>query len=168
MMKNEFQVTKELYMSWGKENMRKGSRVKFKILWSFTAVLLVVFIVILNMSGDGRAYLYVYAVMMTIYCIYRAFFRDLVLTASQYRRNMKILDGENWIRTIEFKEDEIVSTDGNVTVRTPYSEIAGMRDDGNKIWLDTKKKMVIRLYKDKFVGGDFEKFKKFISVKIGE
>ena len=55
-----------------------------------------------------------------------------------------------------------------MTVRTPYSEIVGMREDGNKIWLDTKKKMVIRLYKDKFVGGDFEKFRKFISVKMGE
>ena len=167
-MKNEFQVTKDLYMSWGRENMRKGSRLKFRILWCITAILLICFIVLLKMAGDGRMYLYAYGVAMTVYCFYRAFFRDLVLTGSQYRRNVKIFGSENWVRTIEFKEEEIVCKDGSVTVRTPYSEIAGMRDDGNKIWLDTKKKMVIRLYKDKFIGGDFEKFKKFISVKIGE
>lgn len=167
-MKNEFQVTKELYMSWGKENMWKGSRLRLKILWIFTSILLVAFIVLINLSKDGRMYMYLYSVSMIIYCIYRAFFRDLVMTASQFRKNITIFGGEDWIRTIEFGEDEIISKDGSVTVRTPYSEITGMRDDGNRIWLDTKKKMVIRLYKDKFIDGDFEKFKKFISVKIGE
>ena len=167
-MRNEFPVTKDLYMSWGKENMWKGSRLRFKILWIVTAILLLAFIVLLHIAGDGRLYLYAYGVSMMLYCIYRAFFRDIVLNSSQYKRSVKAFGDDSWIRIIEFGEDEIISKDGNVTVRTPYSEIVGMREDGNKIWLDTKKKMVIRLYKDKFVGGDFEKFRKFISVKMGE
>jgi len=166
-VKNEFTVTKELYMSWNRENMWKGIRLKFKILWTVTALLLIVFIIFLHSIGDGRLYLYVYGVSMALYCIYRGYFRESVLTAMQYRRNINVFGSENWVRTIEFGEDDIISRDGNVTVRTPYSEIVGMRDKGNNIWLDTKKKMVIRLYKDKFIGGDFEQFKKFISAKIG-
>ena len=169
MIKNEFQVTKELYMSWGKENMRKGSSVGFRIFWCVMTAVSICLIALMCIWGGVRKYMYVYAAALTFYCAYRAFFRDMVLTRSQYRRNAKIFGGENWVRTIEFGEDEIISTDGSVmTVRTPYSEIVGIRDESNKIWIDTKKKMVIRLYKDKFVGGDFEKFRKFISVKIGE
>ncbi|MBQ3692861.1 MAG: hypothetical protein II931_06040 [Clostridia bacterium] len=168
-MKNEFQVTKALYMSWGKENRSKGSRLKFRIFWCVMTAVFICLIALMCIMGGVRKYMYVYAAALMFYCAYRAFFRDIVFTASQYRKNEKIFGGENWVRTIEFGEDEIISTDGSVmTVRTPYSEIVGMRDDGNKIWLDTKKKMVIRLYKDKFVGGDFEKFRKFISVKMGE
>lgn len=169
MIKNEFQVTRELYMSWGKENMRKGSRVGFRIFWCVMTAVLICLIVLMCILGGVRKYMYVYAVALMLYCAYRAFFRDKALTDSQYRRNKKIFGGENWVRTIEFGEDEIISTDAAVmTVRTPYSEIVGIRDEGNKIWIDTKKNMAIRLYKDKFIGGDFENFKKFISVKIGE
>lgn len=167
-MKNEFTVTKELYMSWNRENMWKGIRLKFKILWTVTALLLIAFIIFLNAIGDGRLYLYAYGVFMSLYCVYRGYFRDSALAAIQYKRNVNVHGSENWVRTVEFGEEDIISRDGNVTVKTPYSEIAGMRDNGNKIWLDTKKNMVIRLYKDKFIDGDFEKFKKFISAKIGK
>ena len=155
-------------MSWNRENMWKGVRLKFKILWTVTAFLLIAFIIFLRAIGDGRLYLYAYGVLMSLYCIYRGYFRDSALAAIQYKRNVNVHGSETWVRTIEFGEEDIIIRDGNVTVKTPYSEIAGMRDTGSKIWLDTKKNMVIRLYKDKFVDGDFEKFKKFISVKIGK
>lgn len=166
-MKNEFVITKKLYMEWCRENMWKGNRLKMKIVWIFTALLTVLFNVLVYISGDGRMYLYAYGVFVFLFCIYRAFFRDQVLSLAQFKRITSYLDSDEWVRTVEFGEDDIISTDGNVTVRTPYSEISGIRDEGNNIWLDTKKKGVIRLYKDKFIGGDFEKFRKLISVKMG-
>ena len=90
-MKNEFTVTKELYMSWNRENMWKGIRLKFKILWTVTAILLIAFNIFLHSVGDGRLYLYVYGVSMALYCIYRGYFRESVLTAMQYRRNINVV-----------------------------------------------------------------------------
>ncbi len=169
-MKNEFEVTKKLYHSWAGENRRKKSRRLIFAGWCIMIVLLAgmtaFFAVVQKDFLFGKFFLCF--VLMIIYCIYRAFFHNYVLTEKQYQAHSKMLGGKNWTRTIEFKEEEIVTAEGNVTVKTPYSEISRMEcDDTGIIRLYTKKNMVIRLYKDKFTVGNFEKFKVFINDKIG-
>ena len=60
-------------------------------------------------------------------------------------------------------------TEGNVSVsslRLPYSDIVSIKEEGNKVWLVLKTKKVVRLYKDKFVGGSWEECRSFLEEKI--
>ena len=123
-----------------------------------------------EMNGKGE--LTVYDLFAGEYTVYAEYSGNGTYAPADGNASFTVTGGTDYcdinvdVNDIAVGEDEIISTDGSVmTVRTPYSEIVGIRDESNKIWIDTKKKMVIRLYKDKFVGGDFEKFRKFISVK---
>lgn len=145
-MKNEYEVTEKLYQSWGMENMLKGVRLKFMIFWSILAVVSLILCVVYSWNP--------LFIVIFLFCLYRAFLRNFVMTKGQYRNLKKAHGTDRWIRTVNFKNDGIVVNDGNASVTYSYGDIVAVRVKGNKIWLDTNKQGVIRLYKNAFIGCD--------------
>lgn len=151
---NEYQVTWKQYRSWVAENMVKGARLVMMIIWCLLAILCLALAVL---AGSVTRRLYV---VLAVFSIYRAFFRIFIITRNQYRLLAKSYGGENWTRRIAFEEDDIILTEGNLTVRYDYSDIVGIREKGNKIRLDAADKTVLRLYRDAFVESDWEECKR--------
>ena len=156
-MKNEYEVTEKLFLSWGKESMLKGERLKFMIFWSVLAILMIVFCMIY--SGN------ILFAFLAAYCLYRAFLRNFVMTKGQYRTLVKSHGTDKWIRTITFEDEFICVNDGNASVKYSYIDVVGVREKGNKIWLDTNKQAVIRLYKNTFVIGSYDECLNLIKEK---
>ena len=153
-VKNEYIVTEKMYLSWGRENWKKGAQLVFLILWTILAVC----ISLLNILGGWTAF----NIIMLLFCLYHGFLRNYVVTRAQYKRLSRAHGASDWVRTIDFGEDEILINDGNVSVKYAYKDITGMREKGNKIWLDAANKTVIRLYKDCFVDTDYETWKNWM------
>ncbi|MDE6531816.1 MAG: hypothetical protein K2K96_13760 [Lachnospiraceae bacterium] len=67
------------------------------------------------------------------------------------------------VRTILFEDDCItISEEDVLVIKYPYSDIVGIRERGDKIWLDMQDKSVIRLYQSAFVDTDWDKCKEWI------
>lgn len=157
MIRNEYKITWKVYRSWGLENALKGAQLVLGIVW----VLLALFILVLNIIEGGWFFYY----FMCLFCIYRAFFRWLVVTNAQYRTLIKRHNGADWLRVIYFEEDKIRLEDGNISVVYSYPDIVELKEKGNKVWLKASNKTVIRLYKDCFVDSTWEECKALVEEK---
>ena len=96
------------------------------------------------------------AYILLVFCLYRAFFRWIVITNTQYRNLCKNHKGADWERTIRFADKKIKVEDGIITVDYLFSDIENIKEKGNKIWLYMNNKTVVRLYKDCFTQGNWE------------
>ena len=166
MIRNEYAVTKDLYMEWFKENQKKGIQLKITIMWLVILAILVIATIIYIVSplSNGPSPWLLLEVAFFMYSVYHLFFRRKLQTMGLYDKMAAQL-GENWTRTIDFYDDVIVVRDGKFEVQYPYSEIASVRDEGHIVYIETETKVVIRLYKDKFSEGDFKLFRRFIESK---
>lgn len=166
MITNEYNVTKDLYLSWNKENRKKGVQLRITIMWSVILLILIAATVAFMLTpehGDPVPWLAL-EVVFFLYTIYHLFFRRRVAASRMYDKMAQQL-GENWKKTIVFGKDVFTDRQGDWTVKFPYSEIVSVRDNGNTIYIETEKKIVVRLYKDKFTVGDYAEFRRFIESK---
>lgn len=160
-MKNEYIVTWQLYRTWLWENMRKPLKCVFSVIWAAFTIWSIVMYLSLRFSA---------LLIFVVFGVYRAFFRDLLLAKKRYNLLAQSYGGTNWTRIISFEEDRIVTTDeqskANASYQTYYTEIAQIKEKGNKVWLILKDKMVIRLYKDKFSGASWEECRTYLMEKM--
>ncbi len=152
MIRNEYQITKKLYRQWGFENAIKGTQLAFGVVW----VLLAISVLVLDIL-DGGYFLYH---ILFVFCIYRAFFRWLVVTNAQYRVLAKRYRNENWVRSISFEKDKIRIKETTISIEYNYADIVQIKEKENKVWLIASNKTVIRLYKDCFIESTWEDCKK--------
>lgn len=156
MIRNEYEVTWKLFGSWLWENKRKPLRLGFAVLW-----------VLLGLTATWMAVTLqsVLFLVMTVLCLYRAFFRDILAAKRQYAAMEKSYGQRDWLRIITFDEDQATVLEGNISVKYQYSDIVGMKEKGNKVWLLLRDEKVIRLYKDCFVDSGWEECRTLIERK---
>ncbi len=154
MIQNTFPVTWKRFREWGFENAIKGVRLCISVLW----LLLAVFVFTL---GKQITITYV----LFLFCIYRALFRWLIITHTQYRQLSVNHKGTDWERKIVFEEDKIIIDDDIVTITYLYSDLKDINEKGNKIWLHMNNKTVVRLYKDCFTTGNWDQCKMILDTK---
>lgn len=152
MVQNTYQVTWKKFREWGFENAFKGARLGITIMWFFVAVFMV-------FMGKEISIAY----FLLAFCLYRAFFRWLVITHTQYKQLCVNHKGADWQRTIRFEEKRIIVDDGILTVQYLFSDIEDIKEKENKIWLIMNNKTVVRLYKDCFTQGNWELCKEMIN-----
>ena len=70
-----------------------------------------------------------------------------------------------WLRTIEFLEDEIVLTDHTTVNKLQYHNIKKVIDKGNVVLILMNDNIAFRLYKDAFVEGSWEECKELLNSK---
>jgi len=156
MIKNEYRVTWKMYKSWLSENRLKSPRLVFAIIW-----------IILGLAGAGMyvAYGSSLYLLMVLFCLYRAFLRDILITKRQYGFMARTYGRKDWLRTIILNEEQIISQEGKISVNYEYSDISELKEKDNKVWLIFKNKTVIRMYKDCFVDSDWEGCRSLIERK---
>ena len=152
-MKNQYKVTKKLYMSWALQNMSIGISLGMVIMWLVLTAILVVCAVFL------KHWLYWAA---AAYSLYRALVRPLLATSLQYERMAKIYGEKDWLRTIELTEDGILLYENTSSAAYTYSDIRKLTEKGNVVRLSLGRKGSVRLYKDAFVDCSWEECKEFI------
>lgn len=157
MIQNTYQVTAKRFREWGLENALQGIRLGISVAWIFLAICVAVLLVM----GGGQSITYV----LFAFCIYRAFFRWLIVTNTQYRNLCANHKEEDWQRIISFEDEIIKLDDGIISVEYRYSDIDDIKEKGNKIWLYMNNKTVVRLYKDCFTYGTWEMCKAFLEEK---
>lgn len=158
MIKNEYRVTKKVYLSWVAEGMFKGTRLVMTIVWCVFALCMGVMAAISYLQG--------FCILMMLFGIYRAFGRIFVISNRQYKLLAEMYGAEEgWLRTITFEEEEIVLSEGRTTVKYAYKDIIEVQEKDNKIWLKAVDKTVIRMYKDCFVEGTWEECKQLLQAK---
>lgn len=167
-MKNEYKITKELMQSWAKKYHIHGKRNKISfVLWCLVGVcglyLLVVYALGLADSRD----IY-FSILFLGLAVYRLFFMRFVAWSNRYKLMAKTYGVTEWVRTIEFLDDEIVLTDHTTTMKTAYTQITKIKEKGNMVLIFCNNDTAIRLYKDAFVEGSWEECKKLINSKISK
>lgn len=155
-MKNEYFVTWKLYRSWMFEGNVKKVRLRLYLMISWCILLAACLFL-----GIWTHEILFFG--FAVYCAYMAFFRNLLLANKQFKTMGDSFKKKEWVRTILFEDDCITISDGDVLViKYPYSDIVGIRERGDKIWLDMQDKTVIRLYQSAFVDTDWDKCKEWI------
>lgn len=157
MIKNEYTVTWKLYREWLMENKTKGVKLAFLVFWSFMAIVLFV----MSFFGD----LSWFYLLMSVFCVYRAFFRDYIAARKQYAQLAKIYGCESWLRTITISDTDIMLEEGNSSIQCQCADVVRVTEKGDKIWLVMNSNTVIRLYKSAFTEGSWEECKELFQKK---
>lgn len=155
-MTNQYEVTWKIHLSWFLEKMLATREIALRIIRC--AILPFALWWALQLAGRDSFFLLfcTVAICQSIYDTFCNLFQRIKDIKAQYRNKVIFYETENWIQKVVFQEDDIVLTEGNVTVRFTYSNIANIRDKGNKVWITFHDKTVIRLYKDAFIDSDWE------------
>ena len=158
-MKNQYRVTKKLYMSWAVENMFRGISLGMVIMWGALGVIFAVCSVFALRGELTTAWLYP---VLSAYCLFRAFVRPLLATSMQYGRIAKLYGEADWLRTIEFTEDGILLSESTTNVTYSYGDIQGLSEKDGNVRVKLGRKGTIRLYKDSFTDCTWEECVEFI------
>jgi hypothetical protein len=162
LIENKYSVTKEKYMDWVMHPAKKNRLYEQKLLWTAIA-LFTVYVFIQSILG-GDAFFSAYAILMTVFCIYRGFFRMKILASKQFDLLAKSQGASEWERTIKFS-DRIKAVDGNTTTQYLYENFKELIDCGDCVALVIDPKQSIRLYKNRFTKGSLKELIDFIKTE---
>ena len=159
MIKNEYNVTWEVFRSWAKENAFKGRQLLFSVVWVVFAVV----IQILN-GYHGGTILYHF---LFFFALYFALLNWLSVAKKQYDEACRKY-GKEWKRSIVFEDSRIVIWEGPTHMKYRYKEVYMFREKKNRIWLYCRDGSLIRMYTDTFTEGDWEQCKELLREKSGK
>lgn len=164
-MKNEYKITKKLLTSWCIESRFSGISLVLFVIWCILALFFAFLLLALIYIEYDWYYIFLLSFLLFT-CIYKMILERLIVSFNQYKFLSNSHGSTEWLRTIEFSDESIVITDGAITTTTyQYSSIKKIKEKKNKIWLIFDNKSILRLYKDTFVEGSWEKCKELISLK---
>lgn len=164
-MKNEHKITKELMMSWAKEYYLFRSRdIILAILWSIVGLCGLIPLIALASVG-GEATDWILSILLIVLATYKLFIGRFVYMSKRYKMFSKTYGVDEWLRTIEFMEDEIVLTDHTTVNKLQYHNIKKVIEKGNVVLILFNDNIAFRLYKDAFIDGSWEECKELLNSK---
>lgn len=111
LFENSYRMSKERYMDWARKPIRKNY---FDIMWlvfmSFTLFLFINSILNQDLISS------VFYLTLTMFCIYRTFFRSKMMISKQFKVLAMAQGTNEWERVIQFT-DYIVVIDGVTTTK---------------------------------------------------
>ena len=164
-MKNEHKITKELMMSWAKEYFLFRARdIILAILWSIVGLCGFIPLMALVLVG-GDLIDWILSIVLIILAAYKLFIGRFVYISKRYKMFAKTYGVDEWLRTIDFLEDEIVLTDHTTVNKLQYHNIKKVIEKGNVVLILMNDNIAFRLYKDAFVEGSWEECKELLNSK---
>jgi hypothetical protein len=121
---NRYPVSKEVYMDWAKHPVNKN-KVLFRYLWILLFALMLVCAVFAFLHAD--LFMFWIACLLSIFCVYQAFFRNKVLTGRQFKLLSTARGEDRWERVVTFT-DKITVTDGRSTSEFSYDQLTELVD----------------------------------------
>ena len=165
-MKNEYKITKALMNSWAKEYHLNGAlNITVFILWCIVGVIGIGLIVLYSFIGADWVNWYI-AVLFSVLSVYKLFFSRFVLISRNYKLLSRTYGVTEWIRSVEFTDDEIILCDHTSVTRFKYANIKKIKENNNVVIIFFNHGLAARLYKDAFVVGTWEECKGKIESKL--
>ncbi len=167
-MKNEHKITKELMMSWAKDYylVRKRDIILF-VLWSIVGICGLLLLMPLIMFG-GEPTDWVLAILFIFFAIYKLFIGRFFYMSKRYKMFARTYGVDEWLRTIEFLDDEIVLTDHTTVNRLKYRNVKKVIEKKSVALILFNDDIAVRLYKDAFVEGSWEECKELLNSYISK
>lgn len=164
-MKNEYKVTKELIMSWAKEYHLHG--IANKVAFALCCGIIVFSVILLVLSSRLSDWLCGYiGVLGLVFAVFRLFVARFIIWSNRYKLFSKTYGVTEWMRTIEFTDEDIVMTDHNSVSHFKYENIESIKEKGNVVMLYCNHNISIRLYKDAFIAGTWEECQEMVLQKM--
>lgn len=155
---NEYILSKERFMNWGRESAFHGIRLRFVVFWC------IMMVVCMILAFTTKAW---QGVILGLFCFYQGFFRWRILVNNQYNMLSKRHGESDWTRRILFKQDGIQVIDKETLVCYNYEDVEEIKELEHEIKIIFNNDTVIRLYTDTFLNSNWEECKKFIYEKAG-
>ena len=146
-------VTPELYKSWCLESMFRGRRLAFSIFW----IVMLIFCSVCAILSK-----HILFVIYALFCAYQVIFRIFLVAKINYKNLVKTYGHENWTRTVEFLDDKICLSEGNIVMDLSYSNISKIIEKENVITIFFNNKTLVRVYKNAVVEGSWEQCKELL------
>lgn len=156
LFENRYIMTKERWMDWANNPIKKNH---FTIMW----IILMIFTLYLFLNSilSGDIIFSTFYIFMTVFCIYRGFFRTKLLLIKQFKliaSNQGVIE---WERVIQFT-DIITVIDGNTTSHYQWIQVTKFIENKNYLILVLKNGLGIRVDKNGFTKNIYENFLKYI------
>ncbi len=164
-MKNEYTITKDLIRSWAKEyHLQGGLNIFLFILWCFLGVIGIWGLIFSIALRADWFVIYLYA-LISVIAVFKLFIQRFIIWSKRYKLYSTTYGVTEWMRTIEFLDDEIVLTDHTSVSKFQYGNIQKIKERGNLVIIFMNHNMALRLYKDAFKTGSWEECKSMILEK---
>lgn len=160
-IENKYQVTKELFKKWAKENKKYKY---FKIFWLLVTILCGVSSIeaIINNHIEDA-----YGILPAFYGLFMIVFgNNYFFVERNYKALERFYKKSNWERRINFFNDYFETIDADVNyLKFQYGDIINIEknDECIKVKLNNG---YIRIYKNSFVKSDFEECEQFLNEKM--
>ena len=160
-IENKYQVTKQLFKEWAKENNKYKY---FKILWWIVTILSSVSsleAIINNHIEDA------YGILIVAYGLFMIIFGNNYFFIERYYKNLtRFYKKDNWERKIKFFNDYFETIDAEVNqVKFQYNDIINIEKNNERIKIRLNSGY-IRIYKNAFEKSNFEECEQFLNKKI--
>ena len=153
-------------MSWAKEYHFQGTaNILLFVLWCVVGLIGLEGIILLSLVGGDWIGWYCSIIGLSL-SVYRIFFSRFVVLSQRYKAYSTTYGVSEWMRTIEFLDDEIVLTDHTSVSKFQYSNIEKIKEKNNVVMIFMNHNLALRLYKDAFVEGSWEECKEKINSMI--
>ena len=162
-MKNQYIITRELMKTWAKEyHLHGAANVIAFILRCMIGAMGIAGLILSIKLHMGWAFAFIYS-LFAITAIFKLFFARFFIWSKRYKLYSTTFGVSEWVRTIDFLDDEIVCTEHTSVSKFKYSNIEKIKEMNNVVMIFMNNNIAIRLYKDAFVEGTWEECKKKIN-----
>lgn len=159
-IENKYQVTKQLFKEWARENKKYKY---FKIFWWIVTILSgasLLEAIINNHIEDA------YGILFVAYGLFMIIFGNNYFFVDRYYKALaRFYKNDNWERKVYFFNDYFKTVDAEVNqVRFQYNDIISIENNNERIKIKLNNGY-IRIYKNAFEKSNFEECEKFLIEK---
>ena len=165
-MKNEYNVNKQEIISWSKGfRTRSSMGIMVICLYVITLLVSVALFVLLALFG-GDMLMWAVAIVATALAVYKLFFSQYVFALSKYRILSTTYGVLEWMRSIEFNDEDITVTEHTSVTKLRYDNLKKIIDGDGIVFLIFNNNLSLCLYKDKFTEGNWQECKEMLEAKM--
>ncbi len=162
-MKNEYKITKELMKSWAKEyHLHGAANIVGFIIWCVLGVIGIAGLIFSIALYRDWFPIYMFS-LFTFVAFFKLFLARFFVWSKKYKLYSTTYGVTEWMRTIEFLDNEIVFTDHTSVCKLQYGNIEKIKEKNNVVMIFMNNNTALRLYKDAFVEGSWEECKQKIN-----
>ena len=146
-------------MSWAKEyHLQGAANIILFVFWCVVGIIGLGLIILLSVIGGEWINWYL-SILFLFLSVFKLFFSRIVVLSKRYKLYSTTYGVNEWMRTTEFLEDEIILTDHTSVSKLKYTNIKKIKEKSNIVMIFMNNNIALRLYKDAFVEGSWEECK---------
>ncbi len=162
-MKNQYKITKKEMLSWIKEwRLQGATNIIWFVLWCISGATGFGSLFAMLFFDAHWIFCFLCLLGLLLCCLYAPFF----VLSNRYQMLSKAYGESEWLRIIDFTEDEIIFVEHTSVRKFGYKSIKEIKEKNKIIIIFFSNNLALRLYKDTFVEGSWEECKEKINSMI--